>query len=67
MEPQPEHTHHEPFDQELFMKLDEKIRKGEATEAEDDTFAKLVPQKADQQVGDYQYSPEELKQKLEEH
>ena len=28
MEPQPEHAHHEPFDEEQFTQLDVKIRKG---------------------------------------
>ena len=67
MEPQPEHTHHEPFDAETFTNLDVKIKKGEATDAEDDTYAKLVPHKAELQVRDYQRSPEELEQLLEEH
>ena len=49
------------------MQLDVKIRQGEATDAEDDTYAKLVPRKAEQRVQDYQRSPEELEQKLEEH
>ena len=66
-EPQPEHTHHAPFDEELFTNLDEKIRKGTATDAEDDTYAKLLPNKTEQQVQDYHCSPEELKQKFEEH
>ena len=39
MESQLEHTHHEPFEEELFMKLDEKIRKGGATDAEEETYA----------------------------
>ena len=67
MEPQPEHAHHEPFDEEVFMNLDEKIRAGEITDAEEDTYAKLVPQKVKQQVLDYERSPEELQQILEEH
>ena len=67
MEPQPEPTHHETFDVALFEKLDEKIRKGKITDAEEDIYARLVPQKAKQQVRDCQCSPEELEQKLEEH
>ena len=59
-EPQPKHTHHDTFDEETFMQLDVKIRQGEATDAEDDTYAKLVPRKAEQRVRDYQRSPEEL-------
>ena len=42
------------------MNLDEKIRAGEITDAEEDTYAKLVPQKVKQQVRDYQRSSEEL-------
>ena len=41
MEPQPEHAHHEPFDEEQFTQLDVKIRAGEATDAEDDTCIDL--------------------------
>ena len=37
-EHQPEHTDCEPFDEETFMQLDVKIRRGEATDAEDDTY-----------------------------
>ena len=48
IEPQPEHTHNEPFNEALFMKLNKKIKKGEATDTEEDVYAKLVPHKAKQ-------------------
>ena len=41
------------------MKLDEKIREGEATEEQDLKFSQLVPKMAELQANDYQKTPEE--------
>ena len=47
------------FDEEEFMKLDNKIKEGEATEEEDQKFSKIVPQMAKIQVKDYKLTSEE--------
>ena len=49
------------------MKLDSKIKIGKDTEEEDQKFSQLVPKMAELQVKDYQRTPEEEKQLLEEH
>ena len=41
------------------MKLDKKIREGEATEEEDQQFSQLVPKMTELQAKDYQKTPEE--------
>ena len=54
-----EPARNELFDEEEFMKLDEKIREGEATEEQDLKFSQLVPKMAELQANDYQKTPEE--------
>lgn len=55
------------LDEEQFMKLDNAIKEGKATEEEEQEFSTLVPQMAKIQVKDYQKTPEEEKQLLEAH
>ena len=43
------------------MKLDNKIKKGNATEEEEQEFSQLVPQMAKIEAKDYQKTPEEEK------
>ena len=56
---EPEPARNELFDEKEFMKLDKKIREGEATEEEDQQFSQLVPKMAELQGKDYQKTPEE--------
>ena len=55
------------LDEDEFKKLDNVIKEGKATEEEEQEFSKLVPQMAKIQVKDYQKTPEEEKQLLQEH
>ena len=54
----------EPFDEEEFTKLDNKIKESSATLEEEQEFSKLVPQMAQLQVKDYHRTPEEEKKLL---
>ena len=59
--------HSSPFDLEEFTELNKKIKEGNATDNEEESFSKLVPKMAQLQVKDFQRTPEEEKQLLEEH
>ena len=64
---QRKNTQSSPLDLEEFTELDNKIKEGSATNDEEESYSKLVPTMAQLQVKDYQRTPEEEKQLLDEH
>ena len=64
---QRKNTQSSPLDLDKFNELDNKIKEGSATNDEEESYSKLVPTMAQLQLKDYQRTPEEEKQLLEEH